>query len=214
MKIYRPAQVAGKLGISKQTLLRYEKQGIFPRSRRNHINSWREYTGEDVKKMRDVLSRGFTIIEAVMIIVIVAIMALVAVPRIASFHVVKLAGAAKKLSTDIQYVQQIAVSRHTSTRVIFSSGNETYAAYEEYPQGNNTWQYLRDPFTQAPLVMDYRNDPQYRGVNISVVNFNSSSILVFDWLGAVSAGGYVNLSYQDNGKTVIVSPNTGKVRVQ
>ena len=41
-------QVAEKLGISKQTLLRYEKRGVFPLSRRNVVNKWREYTEGDI----------------------------------------------------------------------------------------------------------------------------------------------------------------------
>lgn len=48
-------QVAEKLGISKQTLFRYEKKGVFPKARRNLINRWRQYTEEDLKKLRDIV---------------------------------------------------------------------------------------------------------------------------------------------------------------
>ncbi len=50
-------EIAQKLGISKQTLLRYEKRGIFPRSRRNLVNKWREYTENDVIKLKQILGR-------------------------------------------------------------------------------------------------------------------------------------------------------------
>ncbi len=48
-------QVAGKLGISKQTLFRYEKKGVFPKARRNLINRWRQYTEDDLKKLREII---------------------------------------------------------------------------------------------------------------------------------------------------------------
>lgn len=48
-------QVARELGISKQTLFRYEKKGIFPKARRNLINRWRQYTQEDIKKLREIM---------------------------------------------------------------------------------------------------------------------------------------------------------------
>ena len=57
-KVYlNPQQVAGKLGISKQTLLRYENKGIFPRPRRNLVNQWREYTEHEVNKLKQILGR-------------------------------------------------------------------------------------------------------------------------------------------------------------
>ena len=56
-KLFTIEEVAKKLGISKQTLLRYEKRGIFPPPRRNLVNHWREYTDKDVKKLKKILGR-------------------------------------------------------------------------------------------------------------------------------------------------------------
>ena len=44
-----------RLGISKQTLFRYEKKGIFPKPRRSLINRWRCYTQEDIVKLRKII---------------------------------------------------------------------------------------------------------------------------------------------------------------
>jgi len=54
-KLYTIKEVADKLGISKQTLFRYEKKGIFPQPKRNLINRWRQYTEEDVNKLRGII---------------------------------------------------------------------------------------------------------------------------------------------------------------
>ena len=48
-------EVAEKLGISKQTLFRYEKKGIFPSAKRNLINRWRQYSEEDIGKLREIV---------------------------------------------------------------------------------------------------------------------------------------------------------------
>ena len=58
MKQYFNAQeMATALGISKQTLMRYEKERIFPKSRRNPVNNRREYTADDVAKLKRILKR-------------------------------------------------------------------------------------------------------------------------------------------------------------
>jgi DNA-binding transcriptional MerR regulator len=54
-KLLTAQQVAEKLGISKQTLFRYEKKGVFPKARRNMINRWRQYTDDDLKKLREII---------------------------------------------------------------------------------------------------------------------------------------------------------------
>ena len=46
------------LGISKQTLYRYEKKGILPKATRNFINKWRQYSEEEVYKLRQIIRGG------------------------------------------------------------------------------------------------------------------------------------------------------------
>ena len=57
-KYYSATQVAKMLGISKQTLIRYETKKIFPRAKRNAVNRWREYTLQEVRTLKKVLGRG------------------------------------------------------------------------------------------------------------------------------------------------------------
>lgn len=54
---HSPQEVAGILGISKQTLLRYEKKKIFPKPKRNLINKRREYSLEEINKLKKILGR-------------------------------------------------------------------------------------------------------------------------------------------------------------
>jgi DNA-binding transcriptional MerR regulator len=57
VKFFNANQVAKLLNISKQTLLRYEQKGIFPKAQRNNVNNWREYTEEDVHQLRNIMGR-------------------------------------------------------------------------------------------------------------------------------------------------------------
>ena len=56
-KYFNINEVAGALGISKQTLVRYEKKNIFPKPKRNPLNKWREYTLKDIANLNKIMGR-------------------------------------------------------------------------------------------------------------------------------------------------------------
>ncbi len=47
--------VADILGVYRGTVINYEKRGIFPSPHRNPINGYREYTEEDVERLRKII---------------------------------------------------------------------------------------------------------------------------------------------------------------
>ena len=57
-KKFTVQQVADILSIYRGTVINYEKKGIFPESRRNSINGYREYTEEDVENLRRIIEDG------------------------------------------------------------------------------------------------------------------------------------------------------------
>lgn len=211
MQIYSVDEAARRLGLSKQTLLRYEKKGIFPRASRNRINHWREYTDEDIQRMRRILGRGFTMIELVMVIVIVGILAALAMPRFESFNFIKLEGAVNKAVSDLRYVQQLAVSRHDTYAVSFDPAGETYRAFRV--SDNSA---IQDPFSRRYLDpwVDFTADPKYGGIDIFSADFGGSPILTFDWEGVPSSGGSVQLRYRGASRIISIEPNTARVTVQ
>jgi Tfp pilus assembly protein FimT len=168
--------------------------------------------------------RSFTIIELIMIIVIIGILAALAIPRFSSFYVLKLDSAVKKVVEDIRYVQAVAISRHANTGIVFGEDIDTYRAYvcDSDCETLANWFALEDPFTRGDLVIDFTDDPQYSGIDISGVDFGGTNTLRFDWQGipqnrtgvALSSEGTLTLSYRDNSYAIYVTPNTGRVRVE
>ena len=57
MKYYRPHQAARMLGISKQTLIRWEKEKRIPPTKRDYLN-YRAYTEQDIEKIRSTMGLG------------------------------------------------------------------------------------------------------------------------------------------------------------
>ncbi|MFC1549081.1 MerR family transcriptional regulator [Candidatus Omnitrophota bacterium] len=55
MRKYTVQEVADMLGVYRGTVINYEKKGIFPSPRRNPINGYREYTEEDMGKLRAIM---------------------------------------------------------------------------------------------------------------------------------------------------------------
>lgn len=56
-KYFNINEVAKALGLSKQTLVRYEKKGVFPKPKRNPLNKWREYTLKDITNLKRIAGR-------------------------------------------------------------------------------------------------------------------------------------------------------------
>ena len=56
-RFFNVLEVAKIIGLSRQTIVRYERRGIFPKPRRNLVNKWREYTDRDISRLKSILGR-------------------------------------------------------------------------------------------------------------------------------------------------------------
>lgn len=54
---YNPFQAAQKLGISKQTLIRWENEAKIPLAKRNYLNH-RVYTDDDIANIKKIMGLG------------------------------------------------------------------------------------------------------------------------------------------------------------
>lgn len=170
--------------------------------------------------MKQGAARGWTVIEIVMVIVIMGILALLAIPRFDTFYSIKLNGAAKKLVSDIRYVQQLAVAEHTNTKIVFNTATETYTA-QKY--NGSSWVAIIDPFTRGDLTENFTSDPQFGGVNIFSTTL-SSTTLRFTLRGVPQEGPdagpaditverSVTFTFRGNTVSIFITPQTGRVRM-
>lgn len=183
---------------------------------------------------RPAAQKGFTLIETIMVIVIIGILTALTIPRFNAFYGIKLKGALKKTVSDLRYIQQLSIFRHTDTRVEFDAAansyqtcycNESDGICTTGACGSNNWTYITDPFSRGNLQTYFNTDPQYRGIDITNTNFlnvGRGSALRFNWEGIpqddnranLASEGSVSFSYQGNTETIYVTPNTGRVRIQ
>jgi prepilin-type N-terminal cleavage/methylation domain-containing protein len=161
--------------------------------------------------------QGFTVLEMIMVILIVAILAVMSIPRFESYYTIKLEGAARKLVSDIRYAQRLAIARHETYGVEFNTGSDSYRLFRASDNSTAT-----DPLTRSDMIIDFTAQTEYRGIDLSSANFGGTNKVQFNSLGAPQDGtgsaltstGIVTISYKGGSKSVTVTPNTGMVSLQ
>ena len=160
---------------------------------------------------------GFTIIELAMVIVLIAILAALAIPRFDSFYSIKLEGAARKLVADIRYTQRLAIALHDDYGVEFNTSAETYRVYRVSDNATAT-----EPLSRSAYQTSFAANSEFQGIDISSASFGGTQHVRFNSLGTprdgnnsvLSSNGTVVLSYKGNSRTITVTPNTSKVTLQ
>ena len=128
-------------------------------------------------------SRGFTIIELMMVVVLIGILAVSVVPKFVDTSAISLVGAAAMVAADIRYTQELAMSTNSSKTIVFTTSNDNY-------------------------TVDSRNVDLPSKVSIS-----SGTTFTFNSLGEPTTGGgsSVTLSAGAETKTITVENYTGRV---
>jgi MSHA pilin protein MshC len=128
-------------------------------------------------------SKGFTLVELIMVVVLIGIMAVSVVPKFVDTSAFSLAGGAGMAAADIRYAQELAMGTHASKSIVFTSGNTYY-------------------------TVDSRNVNLPSKVTIS-----SGATFTFNSLGEPTTGGgsSVTLSAGAETKTITVESYTGRV---
>jgi prepilin-type N-terminal cleavage/methylation domain-containing protein len=128
-------------------------------------------------------SKGFTLIELIMVIVLISILAVSVVPKFMDTSAISLVGAAAVVVADIRYTQELAMSTHAPKTITFTTNDTFYT-----------------------VVSQTMNLP-------SRVSISSGATFTFNSLGEPTTGGGSSVEIQagSSTKTISVDSYTGRV---
>lgn len=153
-------------------------------------------------------SRGFTIVELLIVVVILSIVALTAIPMMSSAASIQARSAANLIAADIEYARSMAISRGQNYSVVFNKDTESYKIVDQ--SGAVIQHPVKKGFT---YVVDFRTESRLSRVNIANAVFGTDQTVVFDCLGSPDSGGTVNLQAGGISTTITVEPVTGFVTI-
>jgi len=150
---------------------------------------------------------GFTLIELIMVVVVLLVLAAVIAPKMTGVTGTRVNAASRKISADIRYAQELAISTQTNHGVIFNaSPANDYSIYQ-----GTTSTIITDSFTGGAYTVQL-NTGDYAGVTI-----DSGYQVEFDSLGSPVTGGRSSVTISAGGsapvRTITVAANTGKVSI-
>jgi len=161
---------------------------------------------------------GFTLIEMVAVIVVLAILAGAAVPTLSALNASRSAMAGKQLLRDLTFARQRAVATGTRCWVVVDANADTWSILSEDPAspGRAGATVITDMATGRPYTI-VLNTSEFQGVGVASCNFDGASEVGFDWLGkplnsasaSLAADGSVVLT---GGEQVQVRTHTGYVK--
>lgn len=154
-------------------------------------------------------SRGFTIVELLIVVVILSIVALTAIPMMSSAASIQIRSAANIIAADIEYARSMAISRGQNHKVVFDKDTDSYKLVDL--NGVTIQHPVKKGF---PYVMNFRNESRLSRVDITSATFGGDQTVVFDCLGSPDSGGTVTLQAGGISTTITVEPVTGFVSIQ
>lgn len=139
--------------------------------------------------------KGFTLIELVIVVAIVAIITVAGLISFSIFIPRRLEAEARKIISDLCWARELAVASHRNYIVVFEPDNERYIIYRDSVAGGNE-------IKRQSLEVDL----------VSLVP--STNQITFYFPKGDTRSKEINLSYQGNPKRIIVFGETGYVRMQ
>ncbi|MHC4742903.1 MAG: pilus assembly FimT family protein, partial [Planctomycetota bacterium] len=121
---------------------------------------------------------GFTIVEVLIVVVILAIAALTAIPMLSSAGSVEVRSVANMIAADLEYAKSLAIAKGQSYRVVFDTISESYRITDQ--SGTTISHPVKKGFD---YVIDLGSEGLER-VDITGADFAGAQQVEFDYLGS------------------------------
>ena len=125
---------------------------------------------EDSQDNRIQRISGFTMLEILIVVVILAIASYSVVPMMSSASGFQIRSAANIIAADLEYAKSLAISRGQDFSVVFDASAESYRLLNQ--DGNVIPHPIKKGFD---YIIDFQNDSRLDKVNINSVDFNGTS---------------------------------------
>lgn len=164
---------------------------------------------------KDHLSGGFTLMELMMVITIIAIAAMMVVPMLFGAGQSKVKAAAERLMADLEMARSLAITYCRPFVVRFDpNGQPPYYQIED--QDGNV---ITHPITKGQYIVRFSDSLD--GVRIKQVTFDGTAQVRFNWLGSPYNGngqdlncGLIRLEAGGYEGQIFIEPMTGLVRLE
>lgn len=162
---------------------------------------------------------GFTVIEILIVVVIIAIGAAMVIPMMTSAAGMQIGSAANIIAADLEYAKSMAISRGQNFSVVFDEATESYSIK------NQAGEIIMHPVKKGfAYTIDFRSDGRLDKVDIADVDFEpgSSNTITFDYLGSPYSGtgtstplnsAVITLQAEGPTITITVEPVTGFISI-
>lgn len=163
---------------------------------------------------------GFTLIEIIVVVVILAIAAMLAVPMLSTAADMQLRTAGNMIAADMEYARSMAISTQQNYSVVFSSANNSYEVRD------GVGAVVAHPLkSSSPLSVVFGDDSRLEKVDITSADFDGvgNETITFDYLGSPYSGvgvgtaltsGTISMTADGFSMTITVEPVTGYVTIQ
>jgi len=150
-------------------------------------------------------AEAFTLLEILVVVVILAIAAAIVVPAFSSSSL-QAVSAARMITADLQYAQNVAITSQGPVTVTFDPADNSYSL-------SNASGLLIHPMNKGAYSIDFGSQSGFGQLGIVSASFGGTSAVTFDELGAPDSSGNVAVQAGASAYVINVAGITGRVTV-
>lgn len=155
---------------------------------------------------------GFTMIELLVVVALLAILSLLIVPLVSTASDTQIEAAAQLIASDVEYVKSLAIGKGTDHSIIFDLTNDSYKAVDEDDA----------TLTHPVFRKSYVTALQTEGMDVDIKDINGATTgtykVTFDYIGTPYIQGLstpattdtvIELEAGTNTRYITIKPITG-----